>query len=115
MNRITLSFILLLFSSFGFAEALTGKVEVLLDNEFVQVVRLTYPVGTESGQHTHIHPNRVVYAVKGGTLEIIPADEGEPRNRVDVPDGAALFVPASTHNVRNAGNTEIVLVETEIK
>ena len=54
-----------------------GDREVLLDNSDVEVVRLTYPVGAESGMHTHIHPNRVVYFVKGGTLEIVPDDNME--------------------------------------
>lgn len=92
-----------------------GSREVLLDNEAVQVVRLVYPAGTESGMHQHQFPNRVAYFVKGGKLEIIPADDQKPARVMDVQDGETHYVPAATHNVRNIGDTEIVIIETEIK
>jgi mannose-6-phosphate isomerase-like protein (cupin superfamily) len=88
---------------------------VLLDNLAVEVVRLTYPAGTESGMHTHEHPNRVAYVVSGGALEMIPGDPEQPRQRLEVTDGQAIYLPATTHNVRNVGQTEVVLIETEIK
>lgn len=89
--------------------------EVLLDNPTVQVVRLTYPAGSESGMHTHEYPHRVVYVVQGGTLEMVPEDAEAPRPRMEVTAGQAVFVPGGTHNVRNVGETEVVVVETEIK
>lgn len=88
--------------------------EVLLDNDTVQVVHLIYPPGTESGMHTHPYPHRVVYVVKGGTLELIPGD-GSPPVRMSAEPGQVVFRPADWHNVRNAGNTEVELIETEIK
>lgn len=106
---------LLFFSTSILAEQKFGKREVLLDNSDVDVVRLTYPVGTESGMHTHIHPNRVVYFVKGGTLELIPEDKKLKPKVLKVTDGQTLFLPTTTHNVRNIGKTEVVIVETEIK
>lgn len=99
-----------------FAEVVTEmEKEVLLENEQVLVVRATYPVGTESGMHTHIHPNRVAYFVQGGQLEIIPEDTSRPSLVMKAEDGETLFLPATTHNVRNIGNTEIILLESEIK
>jgi len=106
---------LLTFSINSFADGNLGKREVLLDNSAVEVVRLIYPVGTESGMHKHSHPNRVVYFVKGGTLTLIPEDKEQKTQVIDVSDGKTLFLPSTTHNVKNTGSTEIVIVETEIK
>lgn len=92
-----------------------GKREVLLDNSSVEFVRLTYPVGTESGMHTHVHPNRVVFFAKGGKLELVPEDKSQQTKVLNVADGKTLYLPATTHNVRNIGNTEVVILETEIK
>jgi mannose-6-phosphate isomerase-like protein (cupin superfamily) len=107
--------ILLVVSTVSLAAKTQGQREVLLDNSAVEVVRLTYPVGTDSGVHTHIHPNRVVYFVKGGKLELVPEDNKKQSTIIDVSDGDTLFLPATTHNVKNIGNTEVVIVETEIK
>ena len=115
MKRITTAIIFLIFSSSGFSEVKLGTREVLLDNETVEVVRLTYPVGTESGMHTHKHPNRAVYFVKGGKIELVPGDPQKRPNVIDAPDGNTLFLPATTHNVKNIGDTEVILIETEIK
>ncbi len=110
------------FSSQAYAENLlresktnTAKREIVLENEQVQVVRLTYPVGTESGMHTHSFAHRVVYFVKGGSLSLIPQDPTKASKTLIATDGQTLFLPATTHNVRNIGNTEIVIVETELK
>ena len=115
MKFIFIPMLLVVFSVCSLAEEKRGKREVLLDNLEVEVVRLTYPVGTESGIHTHKHPNRVVYFVKGGILELVPNDKNQKPKIIKVSDGKTLFLPATTHNVKNIGNTEIVIVETEIK
>ena len=106
---------LLVLPGISFAEGKLGTREVVLNNEKVEVVRLIYPAGSESGMHTHIHPNRVVYFVKGGKLELIPKSKEQQSKVLDAKDGQTLFLPATTHNVRNIGDTEIVIVETEIK
>ena len=93
----------------------SGQREVVLNNADVEVVRLTYPVGTESGMHTHTYDNRVVYFIKGGTLILIPEDSRKPSTKLLATDGQTLFLPATTHNVRNIGQTEIVILETELK
>jgi mannose-6-phosphate isomerase-like protein (cupin superfamily) len=115
MKFILIPIFLLVYSTTSLADEKHGKREVLLDNSDVEVVRLTYPVGTESGMHTHIYPNRVVYFVKGGILELIPKDMSQKPTILNVSDGKTLFLPTTTHNVKNIGNTEIVIVETEIK
>ncbi len=115
MKSLITLFTLVIISTNSFASEAFGKREVLLDNAFVEVVRLTYPVGAQSGLHTHIHPNRVVYFVKGGKLALLPEDKNMQTKVIDVADGKTLFLPFTTHNVKNIGNSEIVIVETEIK
>jgi len=115
MKFIFIPMLLVVFSVCSLAEEKQGKREVLLNNSTVEVVRLTYPVGTESGMHTHVHPNRVVYFVKGGILELVPKDRNQKATVINISDGKTLFLPSTTHNVKNIGKTEIVIVETEIK
>jgi len=115
MKLVVTLTIMLIISSTSFANEKLGKREVLLDNSSVEVVRLTYPVGTESGMHTHSHPNRVVYFVKGGKLELVTENKLQPPKVISVSDGATLFLPSVSHNVKNIGNTEVVIVETEVK
>lgn len=115
MRFITRFILLLAVSSCCFAEVKLGTREVLLDNELVEVVRLTYPVGTESGMHSHQYAGRAAYVVKGGKLELVPDDPTQQADVLTVPDGKALFLQASTHNVKNIGDTEVVIIETEIK
>lgn len=110
---LLLPFLMLSTSLMG--DVINGQREVLIDNEKVEVVRLTYPAGTESGIHTHQYPHRVIYVIKGGTIELVPAKPNEKPKVVHVKEGMALYVPKQTHNVRNIGTTEVVLLETEIK
>jgi len=107
--------ITILFSITCIAEAQLGTKEVVLDNEQVEVVRVVYPIGTESGMHTHKYANRVVYFIKGGKLELTSNDPTKPAKILTVADGKTLFLPATTHNVKNIGDTEVIIVETEIK
>lgn len=115
MFQLLMSSALLFVASLSFAQTEIGGREVILDNEEVQIVRLTYPVGTESGMHTHTFPHRAVYFVKGGSLSLIVNDIAKTETIIEVVDGQALFLPATTHNVRNIGLTDIVIIETELK
>lgn len=105
----------LLFSTFGLAATEVVSREVLIDNPTVEVVRLKYPAGSESGMHSHAYPHRVAYVVQGGVLELVPADSEVPSRSLEVKEGQAIFLPAAKHNVRNIGETEIIIIETEIK
>lgn len=105
----------LLFTSQANAKTNLGTRELILDNGKVEVSKLTYPAGTESGMHTHKYAHRVVYVIKGGTLELVSGDKSKPSKVVKLSEGKAIFAPGTTHNVRNIGNTEIILLETEIK
>lgn len=105
---------LLIASTSSFA-SIKAKKEILLDNTDVEVIRATYPAGSESGVHTHVYANRVVYFVKGGVLAITPEDTSKPDRIITVKDGQTLYMPGGTHNVKNIGDTEVIIVETEIK
>ena len=105
---------LLIVSTSSFA-AIKAKKEILLDNTDVEVIRATYPAGSESGVHTHVYAHRVVYFVKGGVLAITPEDTSKPDRIITVKDGKTLYMPGGTHNVKNIGDSEIIIVETEIK
>ena len=115
MKTILTIVVLLVLNSLVFADVNSCTREVLLDNASVEVVRLTYPAGSESGMHTHEYPYRTAYVVQGGKLELVPADGRQPSQVLEVAAGQAMFIPASTHNVRNIGATEIIIIETEIK
>lgn len=115
MKLNTILIILLVCSTTSIANEQPASKTLLLDNSAVEVVRLTYPAGTESGMHTHQHPNRVVYFVKGGTLALVPEDKQQQTKVITVADGKTLFLPAATHNVKNIGQSEIIIVETELK
>ena len=115
MKPIIASLILIAASMTSLAAPPAAVREVLLDNPAVEVVRLTYPVGSESGMHTHEHPSRVAYVVSGGVLEIVSEDGSQATQPLEVADGQAIYLPAATHNVRNIGETEVVIVEIELK
>ena len=87
--------------------------EVLLDNDHVQVIRLTYPVATESGVHSHEFPLRSGYVLSGGDIEIINQDGSA--QRLSITTGQVMFMPAATHNIKNVGATTIQLLEQELK
>ena len=89
--------------------------KILLDNDKVQLVEVSYPPGTESGMHSHIYPSRVVYVVQGGTVELQPDNVELPSRTLTLETGNSLYLPAQTHNVINRGTTEVILLETELK
>ena len=113
MRYLTLIFTFL--STTVWADATGQQREVLLDNDEVELVRLTYPPGTESGMHGHQFPHRVVYVLAGGTIKLVPADSDKQAQTLKVEAGTSLFRPAEEHNVVNVGDTTVQLLETELK
>jgi len=115
--KITTRLILvaLFLSPFSHAEVKLGSKEVILDNDRVEVVRVTYPVGAQSGVHTHPYPYRTVYFVKGGRLQLTSSNKNEPVKVVNAEDGMILYLAGSSHNVKNIGDSEIIMIETELK
>lgn len=88
------------------------RSRVLLDNDRVHVVQITYEPGATTEEHTHEFP-RTVYTVSGGILELVAPDGTTVQ--LEVLRGQALWRPAETHVVRNVGPTQVTVVETEIK
>lgn len=101
--------------SSAFAEPKHSSKEILFENDKVLMLRKVYPAGSESGMHTHIYPFRTVYFIKGGKLELVPADKTKKSKKLVAEDGKTLFLPVTTHNVKNIGDTEIIVIETELK
>lgn len=97
------------------AQIYKSKKELLLDNDKVQVFRLTYLPGAESGEHQHQHPNRVVYILQGGKLAVVNSDKHSTTKIIEVKAGQTLYLPANHHNVKNIGNTTVSMLETELK
>lgn len=97
------------------AKSKHSSKEILFENDKVLMLRKVYPAGSESGMHTHIYPFRTVYFIKGGKLELVPADKTKKSKKLVAEDGRTLFLPATTHNVKNIGDTEIIVIETELK
>jgi quercetin dioxygenase-like cupin family protein len=107
--------ILLVCTFSGVSQVQLASKQVLLNNQQVEVIRAIYPIGTESGMHTHHFANRVVYFEQGGQLELISNDPTQKPTILIAEKGKTLFLPATTHNVKNIGNTEVIIIETEIK
>ncbi|UTM59065.1 hypothetical protein L4174_020345 [Photobacterium sp. CCB-ST2H9] len=113
--RYIILLLMLSLPTFSDSASESDHKEILLENDRVQVVRLTYPPATESGMHTHRYPNRTVYVLKGGLLELSSSGSAKPAKTLQIKEGMTLFAQAETHNVKNVGSTEIVLLETELK
>lgn len=122
-NILTKKLIFLVFAVLSFsihaenievnAQVTLGKKEILLDNDKVEVVRLVYPPNSESGMHSHEFASRTIYVVEGGELALI--SENSASKKVTLTAGQVLYMPSSTHNIKNIGNTKVVIIETELK
>lgn len=85
---------------------------VQIDDDLVRVTRWDFPVGTETGFHTHEH-DYVVVPVSAGTLTVQTSD-GDSKNQL-IP-GVSYQRPAhTTHNVVNDSDRECSFVEIEVK
>lgn len=85
--------------------------KILLDNEKVRIMELSFPPGAATAWHSH--PDHSVYAITGGRIQI--TDKGKPAATIDVKGGTAMFLPAVTHMAKNVGTTTLKLIVTEIK
>ena len=111
--RATLFAIFLAVPATASAQAAQGpEVNVVLENDDVRMVAVTYQPGQASPEHTHAVP-RTIYVVTGGDLEFTYPDG--TTERTSMVAGEANWRAAETHAVRNVGTTEVVLVETEVR
>lgn len=85
--------------------------EQLQDNEFIRVLRCTFPPGV--GHEQHFHAPHVGYALKGGKARIWDA-EGE--REATTPDGYSWWTPdRSVHQNQNIGDETSVYLIIEPK
>ncbi|WP_212523502.1 cupin domain-containing protein [Actibacterium sp. MT2.3-13A] len=83
------------------------------DNDRVRVTEWRLAPGTATGHHVHEY-DYVVVPVQPGTLTIAADDGGTVQAPLRA--GVSYFRKAGvSHNVINAGETEIVFIEVEIK
>ena len=91
-------------------EVSPDRYEVLLENEDIKAVMVTFPPG--QGDNMHEHGVTTYYAVKGGKMQNILADGTV--NEMDIPDG---FVGHGKklvkHQMMNVGNdtVKVLLIE----
>ncbi len=82
------------------------------DNDRVAIAEWRFAPGAETGWHRHEHDYVIVYRTPAKHL----VETLEGGIMVDVKEGHSYFRKAGVeHNVVNAGDNEVVLVETEIK
>ena len=84
--------------------------KVLLDNEHVKVLEVTFAPGQSDSMHEHYA--MTAYVIEGGKAQITLPD-GTVSER-DIPSGATMHNPTITkHQVKNIGNNtmKILLVE----
>jgi quercetin dioxygenase-like cupin family protein len=90
-----------------------ARPTVLIDNERVRVTEWRFAPGAATGWHRHEF-DYVIMPMTGGTLELI--GPGGAVSRAELTAGAPYFRKAGVeHDVINAGERELVFVETELK
>ncbi|GAB3380242.1 cupin domain-containing protein [Lysobacter fragariae] len=89
-----------------------GKhVKVLLDNEKVRVMELSFAPGESTGMHSH--GDNIVYYITGGKAKQTMGD-GSTKERVTQP-GEALWSGPVTHDTVNTGKSDVKVLIIELK
>ncbi|MEM7669818.1 MAG: cupin domain-containing protein [Pseudomonadota bacterium] len=84
-----------------------------VDNDRVRVTEWRFEPGTATGWHRHEY-DYVITPVTGGDVEIADADGNRKPFRME--PGVSYFREAGVeHDVINAGKSELVFVEVELK
>ncbi|MFV5695864.1 cupin domain-containing protein [Flavobacterium sp. LB3P122] len=85
--------------------------KILLENDKVRVMEVEFKPGMTTSWHSH--PNHVIYAETGGSIEI--TEKGKTATAMEIKTGSAMYMPAVTHMAKNVGNSTIKLIVTEMK
>ncbi|CAN5320944.1 hypothetical protein BH10BAC4_BH10BAC4_19510 [soil metagenome] len=88
------------------------KYKILLENEYVRVVKYSLRPGEKDNPHTH--PRKSSYVISGGTLRVYP-EGGEPIDFEELEGMAQWSEATHKHYVENIGKTTITILLTEIK
>jgi beta-alanine degradation protein BauB len=88
-----------------------GKMyRLLLENERVRIMEVTFEPGEKIGMH--IHPDHAVYFVEGGTLMVT---SNGATSELAAKTGDAGWLPAQSHSAENVGKTRVRILVTELK
>jgi quercetin dioxygenase-like cupin family protein len=85
--------------------------KVVLENEKVRVLRITYAPGEKSVMH--YHPDSVAYYVSDGKARMTTPD-GKSQD-LPIKAGGADFTPAGSHLPQNTGDKPFELILVELK
>ena len=116
MKAIKLIFKSLLF---GFIVTLCGNVfaqesmdapskpmmKTILDNEKVMVMHVEYAPGQVAPMN--FYPEHVAYVLEGGKMEM--TQKGKETKVMELKEGDAMYMPASTDMFKNVGTTNVKL------
>jgi len=102
-------------SSLGFAQN-PAKVspdiyKVILDNDDVTVMEITFKPGQSDNMHSHLV--HTVYVIQGGKIKLTMPDGTS--KEMEVPSGGCMHLGTATHQATNTGNTELKLLAVEHK
>ena len=88
-----------------------SNYKVLLENDQVRVLEMNLRAGETD--EVHSHPAETVYFLSGGKAKIhLPNGETV---EADIPDGHVMWNEAWTHQVQNAGSSDIRAIIVEDK
>jgi quercetin dioxygenase-like cupin family protein len=90
-----------------FVEAAPKQTKVLVDNDRVRVIRVTFKKGDKVPMHSH--PDIVVYVLKGGKTKFTNADGKIIDSNAKT--GDSYFRPAVTHSHEHLEDSEAVVIE----
>lgn len=95
----------------GPAKVDPAHYKVILNNDRVRILDAHLKPGEENPMHSH--PNRVTYALTGGTLKFTLPDG--KTNTVTFRAGQATWRNAETYTVENVGKTAEDALDIELK
>jgi quercetin dioxygenase-like cupin family protein len=84
---------------------------VVLDNDRVRVMEARFRPGDKIGLHSH--PDHLYYALTDGSLVLKPP--GRTPYEITLTVGEALWLPAQTRGVENAGDKDVRVLVMELK
>jgi len=101
----------------GLPDCCTAKPDgykVVAENDTGRLVEMTLKAGDEDPAHDH--PKHYMYIVAGGTLAITDYATGVAgeTQTIELPAGAPPIMPAGPHQVKNVGETDVVVIFVEV-
>jgi quercetin dioxygenase-like cupin family protein len=85
--------------------------KVVLDNDSVRVLRITYPAGATSKMHQH--PDAMVVGLSTGNIQFAMPDGTKQDSPLQA--DTAMATPATTHLPTNVGKTKMEAILVEFK